>query len=73
MSGSGQEAHPTFQEWSGNPPGLAGVVESPPPKVWEAIPDVREWSEDPPGCQEVVGRPSLMFGSGRKAHPNVWE
>ena len=34
---------------------------------WKALPYVQEWSRGPPECLGVVGRPSLMFGSGREA------
>ena len=49
----------------------------------ETLPDVREWSGGPPECPRLVGRPSQMSGSGRyacrmfgscrKAIPNVRE
>ena len=84
MSGSGQEAHPHVQEWSGSPPGCLGVVGRPSRmsesvlKVLrmsgsgrDALPDVRECSRSPPRSPEVVGRPTQMFESGRKAFPDV--
>ena len=68
LSGSGREALPDVQKWSGGPPGCPGVVGWPSqmfesgrmtiPNVreWsEALPDVRVWSGVPSGCPEVVG------------------
>ena len=38
---------------------------------WEALLDVRQWSGVHPGCLRLVDHPSLMFGSGREALPDV--
>ena len=79
MSGSGREALLNVRWWSGVPPGCQGVVGN----TWRALTYVREWSGDPPDFLEwlggpprrsvVVGRPSLKYGCGRKALPDVRE
>ena len=69
MSGSGRDALPNVQEWSGCPPGFQGVVGRP---YWmsgsgrEAFAVVWEWSVGPQEGREVVGRPSRMSESGRE-------
>ena len=57
ISGSGPEALPDVQLWSGGPPGCSGVVARSSRMTGrgrEALPDDREWSEGPPGCPCVV-------------------
>ena len=59
MSGSGWEAIPDVQEWSGGPRRFAGVVERPfrmSASGREALPVVRQWSGVSPGCPGVVGK-----------------
>ena len=61
-----QEAIPEDREWSGGPPGEAGVVEWP---SWrdgsgrEALPEGLVWTVGPLGGPGVVGRPSRRGGS----------
>ena len=65
-AGSGWEALPEAQDWSGDLPGGPGVVERPSRWVgsgWEALPEGREWSEGPFSGPRVVGRPSQRVGS----------
>ena len=59
MYRSGREAFSDVRKRSGGPPVCQTVVE-------KLSPDVREWSG-------VVGRPTRTSGSGREAHPDIWE
>ena len=67
MSGSGREALPDIQEWSGGLPGCPEVVGKPS----RMSGCVQKWSGGPPGCPGVGGKFSGMSGSGRETLPDV--
>ena len=74
MSGSGREALPNVQEWSGGSPGCPGVVGRPSQMSgsgWKALTEVREWSGGTPGWPGVAGRPSQMSGCSREVRLDV--